>query len=215
MNKICSYLRKPAFLVLAALLCLFPRFASAEGGSSSRITALVLTELDNDHKFEVVVGRPLLIDLPSNPSTGYTWRMTSTNESCVSSTGPSTYTAGTGTGTGGGGTLSFPFQAVKAGSTVMDFVYVKPWAPNDIAQTFTVTIHVSDNSAPQLSFSLEGQFLVLSWLVAGGDGFYVEGTKNLSAPQWSALNALQTSDGVHYTVHLPVSGESSFFRLRN
>jgi hypothetical protein len=141
--------------------------------------------------------------------------MISTNESCVSSTGPSTYTAGTGTGTGGGGTLSFPFQAVKAGSTVMDFVYVKPWAPNDIAQTFTVTIFVGKGSAPQLSYSLEGPFLVLSWPIVGGDGFYVEGTKNLSAPQWLAPNVLQTSDGVHYAVRLPVSGESSFFRLRN
>jgi inhibitor of cysteine peptidase len=176
---------------------------------------LVLTEQDNGQTVGAVVSQSILVNLRGNPSTGFTWLLTSTNGDSVVPTGPAAYTPDAGGGPGSPGTFSFPFRAVHSGATTLTLDYLKSWEPTNVTQTFSATIEVSaDTSGPRLSIALAETNVVITWPQAGSSGFYLEGTQSLSPPSWAALNVLPLPVGPDYQVTLAASGEALFFRLR-
>ena len=72
---------------------------------------LVLTEQDNGQTVGAVIDQTILVNLRGNPSTGYTWLLTSTNGDSVVPTGPAAYTPDAGGGPGTPATFSFPLRA--------------------------------------------------------------------------------------------------------
>jgi predicted secreted protein len=202
-------LRSTTVAILAAaigVLCL----------SVSQLQAkdLVLTEQDGGKTVTAILQQTILVQLRGNATTGFTWLLTGTNGNSVSATGPSTYTPDPGGAVGAGGTFSFPFVAQKAGDTTLSFSYERPWEPNSVVQTFSVTINVTDQPlSPRLSVVMKGTHAVISWPITGSSGFYLEGTRTLSSG-WAALNVLAIPDGLNYSVTLPLSGQLLFFRLR-
>ncbi len=175
---------------------------------------LVLNEQDRDKTVPVLLHQAIALQLPGNPSTGYAWVWSSTNGSSVSITGSPTYTPNPGGGVGGGGTYLFPLLAIAPGKTTLSLAYEKPWDPSSLADTFTVTLSVTDEpSTPRLSIVTRGKEISLSWPMEGSVGYSLEGTSHLS-DGWAALNALPLIVGSNYQVTLHASGSGLFFRLR-
>ena len=208
MRASCRISRPTRCILLAAtiLLHLSPAWAQVQD--------LVLTERDNGKVLAAVVQQAIYVQLDGNPSTGYTWVLTSPNGNSVFATGPSTYAPDAGGAVGGGGTYTFPFLAKAPGETILSLSYQRPWDPGSVIQTFSVTVRVSQGpTLPRLSIVLKGANSVISWPMAGSDGFYLEGTRTLSSG-WAALNVQPVPDGLNYSVTFPPSGRWLFFRLR-
>jgi inhibitor of cysteine peptidase len=200
---------RPASLPLltAAILLWGLSLCQAQSGD------LVLTENDNGQTVAAVVQQAIVVQLRGNITTGYTWSLTSANGNSVSAAGPSTYVPDEGGGVGVGGTFSFPFLAAQTGETTLSFSYERPGDPGSLAQTFTVTISVTNQPGPPLlSIALKGTNVVISWPIADSNGFYLEGARSLPSA-WAALNVLPIPDGLDYTVTLAASGQPLFFRL--
>ena len=91
------------------------------------------------------VGDTLVIQLASNPSTGFTWEVKDLDAAMLEPVGePEFKDADTPPGlVGAGGTLSTTFHALKPGSTTLTLVYHRPWETDvEPIDTFTVTITV-------------------------------------------------------------------------
>jgi inhibitor of cysteine peptidase len=91
----------------------------------------------------VGVGQHFAVQLPANPTTGFSWQLTADPGGQVQVLGH-TYVAATPQQIGSGGNELFTFQAVSAGTTTLAFGYSRPWetgvAP---AQTATFPVKVS------------------------------------------------------------------------
>ena len=202
--KILRSLVEPAWPIVAILLTC--------GSENLLGTTLVLTEQDNGKTVITTVGTPLVVQLKGNPTTGYVWSLTSTNGDSVSATGDWSYTPDNGGLVGGGGVFDLPMQALRVGLTTLSFQYARPSDPQNPAQSVSVTLNVVE--APRLAVQLEGGTnVIVSWRIANNDGFYIEGSRTVSAG-WAALNVVTVPIGTNYTVSLPVSGNLLFFRLR-
>ena len=198
-------------ILLAGLFALVLQSAS---GVYANVASLIITTNDNAKTVSAVVRQGIQVQLRSNPSTGFTWLLTSTNGTSVAPTGDSTYVPDPGGATGSGGTLTIPLRAMQPGSTTLVFSYVRPWAPTDVAEAFTVTITVAGQAlGPRLFVGMGGTNVVVSWPRTVPNSFYLEGSRALSTG-WAALNALPLPDGTNYTVALPPTGERLFYRLR-
>lgn len=175
---------------------------------------LIITKQDDGKTVTAVVGQNISVNLAGNPSTGFTWIQTETNGDSVVVLGPSTFTADSPGLTGGGGTVSFPLRAVKAGQTILHFNYLQTWNPDSLADTFGVTVKVTEETAaPRLSAAIVEGKIVVTWPVQGSGGYFIEGTTSL-ASSWAAMNVAPMLEGSNYVVTLGATGQSLFFRLR-
>ncbi len=106
-----------------------------------------LTESDNGSSVTLAVGDTLQVEIPSNPGTGYSWKITSNDADVLTPLGEPQFglQAGVTPVTGAGGTQTFHFRAVGKGQTPLTLVYVRPWetsvtpTPND---TWTAQVTV-------------------------------------------------------------------------
>jgi len=90
---------------------------------------------DPGSKIAVETGKEFVIDLESNPTTGYSWQETH-DEMIVRLTGKTYEQSGTGTPVvGGGGVETFRFQALKSGTTEIEFFYKRAWEAEPIKET--------------------------------------------------------------------------------
>ena len=88
-----------------------------------------------DKAIVVAPGKEFVIDLESNPTTGYSWQETH-DEMIVRLTGKTYEQSVTGTPVvGGGGVESFRFQALKSGTTEIEFFYKRAWEEEPIKET--------------------------------------------------------------------------------
>jgi len=175
---------------------------------------LILTEQDNGTTVAAFVGQGISVVLPGNPTTGYSWLLTTIKGTSVETNGPAIYTSSGGP-PGSGGTFSFPFLAGQPGSATLALEYRQPWDPQSTAGTFGVTIQVAAAvERPRLAITLSTTNIVITWPMAGSSGFFLEGTSSLSQPNWAALNVLPLPEGTNYSATLGHDGPSLFFRLR-
>ncbi|ENB9666957.1 protease inhibitor I42 family protein [Pseudomonas putida] len=90
------------------------------------------------------VGQILTLTLPSNPSTGYRWRVQDAASSVLHSVGSEVYSAPEEEGVvGSAGVSTWRFQASNSGDAQLVLTYQQPWAA-DVApvQTFDCKIIV-------------------------------------------------------------------------
>lgn len=121
------------------------------GGSSVNVPAessvdKTLTNSDNNSNTTLKVGDTLTVVLNSNPSTGYSWKVSAVDEKVLQPVGEPQFSLGSKTPVpGAGGTQTFTFNAVGKGKTTLTLIYVRPWetnvtpTPNDI---FTANVTV-------------------------------------------------------------------------
>ncbi|MGY4525967.1 protease inhibitor I42 family protein [Pseudomonas sp. UBA4617] len=90
------------------------------------------------------VGQTLTLTLPSNPSTGYRWRVENPAANVLRSLGPEVYSAPEEEDVvGSAGVSTWRYQANSAGEARLVLVYQQPWAPEvSPVQTFDCAIKV-------------------------------------------------------------------------
>ena len=175
---------------------------------------LVLTEAENGKSVPVILFQSVAINLPGNPSTGYTWLLTSTNGNSVVSTGPGIYLPAGGGIPGGDATFHLPFQAIHPGATTLGFTYLQLWNPVGASQSYTVNLEVAPDPRPRLLIERTPLGIALRWPIANSAGFYLEGTTQMDTSHWAALNALPLREGQDFVVRLGLYPEKLYFRLR-
>jgi inhibitor of cysteine peptidase len=105
--------------------------------------ALTLTEQANGGKQNLKVGQRVLVLLPGNPTTGYTWQVDSKVDAKVlQQIGEPGFHQDSGL-IGAGGTESFLFEATAPGTTALSLSYSRPWESKAPEKTFTVQVTVA------------------------------------------------------------------------
>jgi inhibitor of cysteine peptidase len=89
-------------------------------------------KVDDDqsgNNVQLKVGETLLVTLDSNPTTGYSWELSQSDESVLEQKGEAEYKQAPGSQglIGAGGKETFRFEAVGAGQTTLELIYHRPW----------------------------------------------------------------------------------------
>ncbi len=124
-------------LLLAALGC--AALAGCSGETTG--TIMVVTEADDGTTVSIAKGQELSVQLPANPSTGYSWVASDTPQ-FLALQGEPTFETGAPDGVvGAGGTQTTVFVATATGTGKLMMDYVRPWESGvKPEKTFSVTI---------------------------------------------------------------------------
>ncbi len=102
----------------------------------------VFSRVASEKMLVIESGSSWTILLPSNRTTGYSWRLADLpNSASVESVGHN-YQAGAAGLPGAGGEEGWTFHAVRQGESTLDFTYARPWEKNNPARTLSVDIRV-------------------------------------------------------------------------
>ncbi|MGU9806345.1 MAG: protease inhibitor I42 family protein [Pseudomonas rhizophila] len=90
-------------------------------------------------------GQNLILNLPSNPSTGYRWAVQDSAGGVLKAWGPEVYRNPEDAGiVGAAGVSTWRFQAFAAGTGRLRLTYQQPWAPEvPPVETFDCAISVN------------------------------------------------------------------------
>jgi inhibitor of cysteine peptidase len=105
-----------------------------------------LTQADNGKTVNLAVGKSVVIRLPGNPTTGYSWRTAKVTGQSVAAVGEPKYQADAHAPgiVGVGGTYTFTFKAAKQGKAEVNLEYVRPWEKGIAPiKTFSATVEVT------------------------------------------------------------------------
>jgi len=97
----------------------------------------------NGREIEIKKGQPLAIALEGNPTTGYTWEVQEPlDEQVLRQVGEAEFKPESDQ-IGAPGVLTFRFEAVNAGCTILQLVYHRPWEEDvEPLEVFSVQVIV-------------------------------------------------------------------------
>jgi inhibitor of cysteine peptidase len=132
-------------LMIASVLALAA--CNAGPGESSPAPAAATGDVlaVRDGRTTLAVGQTLLIELPSNSTTGYRWQVAETHDDLLLPGAPfgdevtDPHPAGM---VGVGGTTSWRFRTGRPGTATLTFTYRRSWETNAPAETATYRITV-------------------------------------------------------------------------
>jgi inhibitor of cysteine peptidase len=104
-----------------------------------------VTDADDGGSFEVAVDGTVIVALPSNPSTGYSWAIVAPEPANLELEGePKFVPAGSTTPVvGAPGTEVFTLKATSTGTSILSMAYSRSFEPGATPEkTFTVTVEV-------------------------------------------------------------------------
>ncbi len=109
-------------------------------------TQPVALDAESECPTQLQVGQTLTLTLPSNPSTGYRWRVNNPAANVLQSLGPEVYSAPDAEELiGNAGISTWRFTAKAAGEGRLLIVYQQPWATQvPPVQTFDCRIKVKE-----------------------------------------------------------------------
>ena len=91
----------------------------------------------------LIPGQPLVVRLPSNPGTGYSWTYTVVGDDVLRLDSVSGVTAAPNGMVGAPGDTVWSFRAQGKGNVELNYVYARPWEKNvSPAKTFKLTVVV-------------------------------------------------------------------------
>jgi inhibitor of cysteine peptidase len=106
---------------------------------------IIVTEADTGKKMVLQTGDTLSIVLEGNPTTGFTWKIASSNTSILKEV-KTTYKSANAL-IGAGGIFLFTFQAVAEGTANLQCSYHRPWeTESPPAKTFQLTLYISPSN---------------------------------------------------------------------
>ncbi len=128
-------MKKIACVLLGVLV-----FAAVLGGCANK--KVQVSQEMNGQQVSVEKGGTLVITLPGNPTTGYSWEASGLDETILKQAGEAKFKADSEL-LGAGGQVTLTFDAVSQGSTTLNLVYHRSWE-KDVApaETFTLTVEV-------------------------------------------------------------------------
>jgi inhibitor of cysteine peptidase len=128
---------------LAAVIILTVGCGSHAGSGPVQVSPpeqVNLTASDNGQKISLFAGQELVIQLPGNPSTGYTWEAKNLDAGMFQQVGEAVFAASNSNLVGSGGTLTLTFRVLKTGSAALTLVYHRSWETGVAPlQTFSIT----------------------------------------------------------------------------
>ena len=125
---------------VAAFLCGLSFLGGCGAGSLGQSTVTV-TEANNNTTVTVPLGGLLVVQLPSNPSTGYQWEVTAIDNTTLTQDGQVQYVPSQPITVGSGGTSVFTFAALSTGNTAIQLQYIPPGG-GVASQTFSLTVGI-------------------------------------------------------------------------
>lgn len=152
------------FAAAAVLFALAPIFACASeteddhaatptDDGEDELKSLALTDADNGKTVTITEGQNLVVNLRANATTGYSWKVVSTDKSFGY---PTEKYLANGGAVGSGGLDRFTWKTKSplslVGSHTVKMEYKRAWETNVApAQTFSFTVNVKAGSCPQLA----------------------------------------------------------------
>jgi inhibitor of cysteine peptidase len=114
------------FALATVCCCGISIWNTAAGADEKTVT---ITDKDKDAKVELAKGDKLLVKLPANPTTGFTWVVASGESDTLRAKGKPAYEAADKDKkvVGGGGTQTFTFDAGSAGEVEIVLHYKRPF----------------------------------------------------------------------------------------
>ncbi|MGY2006217.1 protease inhibitor I42 family protein [Nocardia gipuzkoensis] len=100
---------------------------------------------DHGQQRRLHVGQRLIVALPANPSTGYSWSIAKVDAAVVKLDGEADFEPDPAVpvAPGAGGTSVWTFVGAAAGVTALTMEYTRPWEQGlEPARTFSLTIEV-------------------------------------------------------------------------
>ncbi|NLA99853.1 MAG: protease inhibitor I42 family protein [Methanomicrobiales archaeon] len=127
-------------IVIAGLLALCLLIAGCTSQPVESVERFAFTEADNNKAVTLPVGSEIVISLDENPTTGYSWNLTSTRGlQYVSDTfiPPKTQLVGAG------GVHVWQYRAAEKGSAEFSAINIRPWEETPISEgTFSMTFTI-------------------------------------------------------------------------
>jgi inhibitor of cysteine peptidase len=100
-------------------------------------------EKDSGKTVELRIGNTLVVDLPGNPSTGYSWETVSVDGSILQSSGNDAFVPDSNM-IGAPGKVSLRFKAMAAGKTALKLAYRRVWEKEvPPLKTFELNVEVA------------------------------------------------------------------------
>ncbi|NIS79051.1 MAG: hypothetical protein GTO14_02240 [Anaerolineales bacterium] len=98
--------------------------------------------LEHDgQEIQLDIGEVLVLELESNPTTGYVWEVDEIDEMLLRLQGEPAYKASSGREfVGAGGVEVFRFEALSSGVAVLELIYHRPWEEEKPIKTFSVRV---------------------------------------------------------------------------
>ena len=135
----------PARLVLSTSLITL----ILASGCATKERIVTVTESADGSTVNIGAGDRLRVELPSNPSTGYSWQTMELNSWVLARTKRPVYTPDSVVGgdvqhrLGSGGRLTFEYEAIGVGSSPVRIAYSRQWETTTApAKTFQLTVVV-------------------------------------------------------------------------
>ncbi len=128
--------------IMRWLVILFVILLVSGGCSAAEVQ---LDASSNGGQKELALGQTVVVALDSNPTTGYSWVVSSVDQNILRQDGDSSYqSSNSNPGVmGAGGVQSFRFEAANPGTTTLTLVYRRPWETSVAPiKTFTVQVAV-------------------------------------------------------------------------
>ena len=128
--------------ILISAVLLLTLLSACGGGGGNEV---VVGDADQGTAVELEVGQVLVVELVSNPTTGYSWQVLGIDEAVLAQQGEPVYVQDPQSEglVGAGGTETFRFEAQQAGQTSLSLGYLRPWEENvDPIETFSITVTV-------------------------------------------------------------------------
>jgi inhibitor of cysteine peptidase len=129
----------------------------ASGGATSQgielagvkqAIVVTLMRADDDTTIDVHAGDTIVVRLPENPTTGFTWAIDKVRDNVIRLRS-SEYSPASGAGVGGGGVRSLVFEAISAGTVRLQLKHRREWdADQPITDRFAATIRVLPGTLP-------------------------------------------------------------------
>lgn len=120
---------------LAVCLCVLLLSSCGGDGTATR----TLTPADFGTTRTVGLHELVVLELPENPSTGFTWRQSWTPETALGMTWEYQTSAAQ---TGGGGTRCFVYETLERGQATITVQYGRWWEGGDRDEPQTITLNV-------------------------------------------------------------------------
>ncbi|MBM3902780.1 MAG: protease inhibitor I42 family protein [Verrucomicrobia bacterium] len=118
-------------------------------GCATKERIVTVTESESGSTVNIGTGDRLRVELPSNPSTGYSWQTMELNSWVLARTKRPEFTPDWVVGAdrqrmvGSGGWLTLEYEAIGAGTSPVKIAYSRPWETNAApAKTFQLTVVV-------------------------------------------------------------------------
>ncbi|MFX1263621.1 MAG: protease inhibitor I42 family protein, partial [Promethearchaeota archaeon] len=139
-----SKTRWTAALLIMVLLVLLGGMTSAASVPTGP-QEIQVTERENGQAIGIS-GEVLVLNLESNPSTGYGWQVQGLDARILRQLDATEWVPDTPSKLGGAGTEVLRFAATGQGRATLNLVYARPWDTKAPAKAFSLAVNVAEPS---------------------------------------------------------------------